>query len=362
MHWDAWLERREEVRAQGGALHRRGGRRDRLRRPTPRPASTSIVDLLEQDGPVLSDELEFPTVTLPWIHRGVPRALRARGRGRRAPRVVRGRPGARARRPSRSATSSSRTAAARTSTPSARIKAGRHFVVCGQPVAGRLPGGRAPEPIDALADARATSGCAPATAPASCYVEPGARCAAAAARDGLDERRGPVRLRQPRSMRHPARATRAASWAARRSARSSPSAPPSTTSRRSASTRSPSACSSLNMYLTSGCRTRASRCSRPAASTARGRPSCAVADPPRAAAFLRERGIHVTEKPEGLRISTHFYNNEPDVDACVDALVAYRDQALVSRETFAAPSRASVTMLGHLESFLSPQDPPASSA
>ena len=31
-----------------------------------------IVDLLEGDGPVLSDELEFPTVTLPWIHRGVP--------------------------------------------------------------------------------------------------------------------------------------------------------------------------------------------------------------------------------------------------------------------------------------------------
>ena len=30
-----------------------------------------IVDLLGDDGPVLSDELEFPTVTLPWIHRGI---------------------------------------------------------------------------------------------------------------------------------------------------------------------------------------------------------------------------------------------------------------------------------------------------
>jgi len=29
------------------------------------------VDLLENDGAVLSDELEFPAVTLPWIHRGV---------------------------------------------------------------------------------------------------------------------------------------------------------------------------------------------------------------------------------------------------------------------------------------------------
>jgi selenocysteine lyase/cysteine desulfurase len=32
----------------------------------------------------------------------------------------------------------------------------------------------------------------------------------------------------------------------------------------------------------------------------------------------------VTEKPEGLRISTHFYNNERDIDTCVEALIAYR--------------------------------------
>ena len=30
-----------------------------------------IVDLLGDEGAVLSDELEFPTVTLPWIHRGI---------------------------------------------------------------------------------------------------------------------------------------------------------------------------------------------------------------------------------------------------------------------------------------------------
>jgi selenocysteine lyase/cysteine desulfurase len=51
-------------------------------------------------------------------------------------------------------------------------------------------------------------------------------------------------------------------------------------------------------------------------------------EPALAAVFLRERGIHVTEKPEGVRISTHFYNNEPEVDACLDGLVAYRDQFL----------------------------------
>jgi selenocysteine lyase/cysteine desulfurase len=40
------------------------------------------------------------------------------------------------------------------------------------------------------------------------------------------------------------------------------------------------------------------------------------------AAQLRERGISVTEKAQGLRISTHFYNDEADVDACVSALAA----------------------------------------
>ncbi len=49
-----------------------------------------------------------------------------------------------------------------------------------------------------------------------------------------------------------------------------------------------------------------------------------VADPPRATAFLRETGILVTQKREGVRISTHFYNDESDVDACVRGLVEYR--------------------------------------
>ena len=34
------------------------------------------------------------------------------------------------------------------------------------------------------------------------------------------------------------------------------------------------------------------------------------------------------KKPEGLRISTHFYNDEHEVDSCVEALVGYRDSLL----------------------------------
>src|SRR3954464_11792700 len=31
-----------------------------------------VADLLADDGPVLTGDIEFPAVTLPWIHRGVP--------------------------------------------------------------------------------------------------------------------------------------------------------------------------------------------------------------------------------------------------------------------------------------------------
>jgi len=69
LHWDDWLERQERARRRiAGFLNAEPGEIAFV-------ANTStginlIVDLLGADGPVLSDELEFPTVTLPWIHRG----------------------------------------------------------------------------------------------------------------------------------------------------------------------------------------------------------------------------------------------------------------------------------------------------
>ena len=61
----------------------------------------------------------------------------------------------------------------------------------------------------------------------------------------------------------------------------------------------------------------------------RATPGFRLPDPARAREFLLERGVHVTGKPEGVRISTHFYNSEEDVDACVAALVAYRERLLL---------------------------------
>ncbi len=92
-HWDAWIEKREAVRRKVARFV--GAEPDEIAFvPNTSTGINLIADLLEGDGPVLSDELEFPTVTLPWIHRGVLVRFVAGGRGRPAPRVVRGGRGA----------------------------------------------------------------------------------------------------------------------------------------------------------------------------------------------------------------------------------------------------------------------------
>jgi cysteine desulfurase/selenocysteine lyase len=78
----------------------------------------------------------------------------------------------------------------------------------------------------------------------------------------------------------------------------------------------------LNSYLTDRLREAGIEVLSPGGSFRSGETLCAVPDPPRTARVLRRRRIHVTEKPQGLRIATHFYNDESDVDACVAALAA----------------------------------------
>ncbi|HEY6548770.1 MAG TPA: hypothetical protein VI589_12735, partial [Vicinamibacteria bacterium] len=80
----------------------------------------------------------------------------------------------------------------------------------------------------------------------------------------------------------------------------------------------------LNMYLTSRLQRRDFEVLSPGGDHRSGETLVAVKDPKRAHFFLAERRVLVTEKPEGLRIATHFYNNERDVDACVENLIAYR--------------------------------------
>ena len=85
---------------------------------------------------------------------------------------------------------------------------------------------------------------------------------------------------------------------------------------------------SLNSYLTTRLSDASFEVLSPGGEHRSGQTLVGLVEPTQAALFLRERGIHVTEKPQGVRISTHFYNSEAEVDACVEALVAYRDQFL----------------------------------
>jgi selenocysteine lyase/cysteine desulfurase len=81
----------------------------------------------------------------------------------------------------------------------------------------------------------------------------------------------------------------------------------------------------LNMYLTTRLRDSEVEVLSPGDPYRSGQTLVALPEPARAVAFLRERGVYVSGKPEGIRVSTHFFNNEEDIDRCVGAIVAYKE-------------------------------------
>ena len=72
------------------------------------------------------------------------------------------------------------------------------------------------------------------------------------------------------------------------------------------------------MYLTSRLQRRDFEVLSPGGDHRSGETLVALPDPKAACRALAERNVFVTEKPEGLRVATHFYNNEHDIDACVE--------------------------------------------
>ena len=82
----------------------------------------------------------------------------------------------------------------------------------------------------------------------------------------------------------------------------------------------------LNTYLTTRLDRESFEVLSPGGEHRSGQTLVRVPQPETARAFLLDRGVHVTQKPEGLRLSTHFYNDEHEVDTCVKALVEYRDR------------------------------------
>lgn len=70
-HWDEWLAKREEVRGKVAAFI--NAEPDEIAITTNTSSGMSvIVDALETHGEVISCDLEFPVSTLPWMNRRIP--------------------------------------------------------------------------------------------------------------------------------------------------------------------------------------------------------------------------------------------------------------------------------------------------
>jgi len=71
VHWDEWLARREEVRAQVAAFI--NAEPDEIGFTTNTSTGMNlIIDALDKHGEVISSDLEFPVTTIPWMHRRIP--------------------------------------------------------------------------------------------------------------------------------------------------------------------------------------------------------------------------------------------------------------------------------------------------
>lgn len=71
IHWDNWLARREEVRARVARFI--NAEPDEIGLTTNTSSGMNvIIDALENHGEVISNDLEFPVSTIPWMHRRIP--------------------------------------------------------------------------------------------------------------------------------------------------------------------------------------------------------------------------------------------------------------------------------------------------
>lgn len=81
VHWDQWLEQREEVRRKVATFI--NAEPDEIALTTNTSSGMNvIVDALETRGEVISCDLEFPVTTLPWMNRRIPVHLVKSNEGR----------------------------------------------------------------------------------------------------------------------------------------------------------------------------------------------------------------------------------------------------------------------------------------
>ena len=329
LHWEAWNTRKEEVRASVARLI--NAEADEIAFvPNTSTGINLIADLLERDGPVTSDTLEFPTVTLPWRHRGLPiRFVEPRQDGSLDPRdfaaVVDNEGGRSATGPGPRGTLlishvQFSNGCRQDLDAFAEVTDGRHFVVCGSQSAGAFPIDVRRNRIDAFATAGHKWLCAGYGA-GFCYVS-----------RALLER--PPRTMGWMSVRRPFAFDNREYELLPSNRRTELGCPP------FAQIFSLGAAVeyllgigidwisqrilALNTYLTDELARVGVTVLSPGGPHRSGETLCAFDRPSEVVEFLTSRDVHVTKKPEGIRVATHFYNDEQDVDRLVAALRAYR--------------------------------------
>ena len=323
-HWEAWLEQREAVR--GTVARFIGAEADEIAFvPNTSSGINLIADLIERDGPVITHEHEFPAVTLPWIHRGVAVRFVAAAEG-----VLRLESFAVGQAPHAATIAISHVQFSNGCRQDldafGGIKGARHFVVCGSQSVGAFPLDVRRSQIDALASAGHKWLCAGYGA-GFCYVS----------RKLLAER--PPRSVGWLSGEDPYAFDNRQQRLLPGNARSELGCPPfgpifalgaavayiggigiEAVAERVLT---------LNMYLTTRLAREAFEVLSPGGEHRSGETLVRVAQPEQALQHLLARGVSVSVKPEGVRISTHFYNDESEIDACVAALVEHREQLLL---------------------------------
>jgi selenocysteine lyase/cysteine desulfurase len=317
LHWDEWLNRRDRARAAVAQLV--GAAAEEIAFvPNTSTGINAIADLVADDGAVVSDTLEFPTVTLPWIHRGTavtfvePRAGVLLAEDFAAGRC----PGTATLLVSHVQFSNG----CRQDLPAfGALKGSRHFVVCASQSAGVFPIDVRAGGIDALASAGHKWLCAGYGA-GFLYVSR-ALLARAPRTMGWMSVEEPFRFDNREYRLLPT---------AQRYELGCPSFGPVLALGAAAEfllgigiEAIAERVLALNTYLTDALRAARVDVLSPGGAHRSGQTLCRVPDPPRAVAFLAARGVLVTEKPEGIRIATHFYNREQDIDRGVEALRAY---------------------------------------
>ncbi len=320
-HWDLWLAQMEVVRERVARFI--GAQADEIAFVTNTSEGMNVLaDLVSHDGPILSDELEFPTVTLPFVHRGAQLQFIPAIEGElrlemfdevHAPRA-------------------STIAVSHVQFSNgyrldlealAELKGRRSLIVCGSQSLGAFEIDVNSMQIDGMACAGHKWLCAGYGA-GFVYVS----------KELLT--RAPKGLGW-RSVKDPFAFNNRAGVpvkAARRYEMGCPAFPGIFALGAAVSyldgigrDRIQSRVLQLNTVLTSAMRHEGFEVLSPSGSGRSGQTLIAMDDPGAVTEFLRGEGILVTQKHQGIRVSTHFYNNDDDIAKFVEALKKYRDGA-----------------------------------